>query len=164
MKKYTKPNLSDRKVEPETVTAQQAKFDRNASPYENGRVDKEVKKLIKAVLKTDEFRSQAKEIYDDSVDAKRELGALGVYENDEGNFDIYSIEVPNPNKANSMSLDLPEGAGELVFTWHPRPWGNTKPSPPDLRTSTILGAPGVLRYGKSRRQHTIYVGRKKREN
>jgi len=160
---YTRPAVNSN-AKPKTVTRGQAKKAQKQSEYESAEVSKADKKEVKGIMKSKEFKGQAKQIYKDSKEGERELGALAVYENEDGEYDIYSVGVPNPKISNRMSLDLPEDAGRLVFTWHPHPWGNRSPSPADIRTSASLGVPGVVRYGSSRRNRTVYRGRRKVSN
>ena len=56
----------------------------------------------------------------------------------------------------------PEDWKTGIFDWHPRPWENPDPSSADVGTSSRLGAPGVIRYGKYPGANTIYQGGCKR--
>ena len=52
------------------------------------------------------FREEADRIWDKSVDAERELGALRMFEKG-GVYQIDSVGIPDPNKANRMLLRNP---------------------------------------------------------
>lgn len=56
----------------------------------------------------------------------------------------------------------PEDWKTGIFDWHPHPWENPDPSSADVGTSSRLGAPGVIRYGKYPGANTIYQGGCKR--
>ena len=128
------------------------------SPYTRIRVDRSVRREIRDVLKSPVFEDAASGIMTASTKAKRELGALRVFEKD-GAYHVYSVGTPDPMKANRMTLDpVDEDLGRHVFDWHPHPGGSRKPSPADLRSSFRLGVPGVIRHGKYRRASTIYQG------
>ena len=144
-----------------TVTTDERSSMYRKSPCRSVRVDGATRREVKSALNDGAFRDQAEAVYEASVGAKWEMGALRVHEVD-GTYYVYSVGTPDSKVANRMLVRVVDPSlGRHVFNWHPHPWRNPAPSPADLCHSYRTGVPGAIMYGR-RPAHTIYQGGCKR--